>query len=305
MQNKVTIILPIYNVEKYLEECLNSILQQTLNDYEVVAINDGSTDKSLEILLSYKDKFQRIKIINQENSGLSASRNIGINNAEGDYILFLDSDDMLRKDAIETLYKLANENNLDLVVYDGFRIDEINNKEDKKKYCREKIFKNNVLNKDEYFKGTIKKGMLHSQFHFYKREFLNKNNLRFREGLLHEDELFSMTSYEYLNTVGYCNKQLYIRRYRSDSIMSTHIYENIKSLKSYEYILWQFSEIKNNNLENKQLVKLINSRGSLIMTNLIRYKNIKIKDILQYKKLYGFSIKYFRLIANYILYKFR
>jgi len=90
-----SIIVPIYNVELYLKECLDSILSQTFNDFELILVNDGSTDKSGDIAKEYKNKYNNIKLIDKENGGLSSARNAGIKKAIGDYILFIDSDDML------------------------------------------------------------------------------------------------------------------------------------------------------------------------------------------------------------------
>ena len=101
---KISIILPVYNVEKYLKQCLDSIINQTFTDFECICVNDGSTDSSLKILQQYASKDNRFKIINQENKGLSESRNIGLSVAIGDYILFIDSDDFIDNNFCEVLY---------------------------------------------------------------------------------------------------------------------------------------------------------------------------------------------------------
>jgi glycosyltransferase involved in cell wall biosynthesis len=90
---KISIIIPVYNAENYLEECLLSISQQTFGDFEILAINDGSTDRSLEILKKYQAKEPRLQVISQENKGVSAARNLGLDNAKGEYIAFVDADD--------------------------------------------------------------------------------------------------------------------------------------------------------------------------------------------------------------------
>ena len=108
----ISVIIPVYNVEKYLGRCLDSVVNQTFTDIEIICINDGSSDNSLEILKRYAQRDRRIKIFTQENSGLSASRNVGMKYASGDYIYFIDSDDYLVKTAFEELYKIATINNL-------------------------------------------------------------------------------------------------------------------------------------------------------------------------------------------------
>lgn len=104
---KVSVIIPVYNVEKYLDDCLENVVNQTLQDIEIICVNDGSTDNSLEVLQKYESEDARIKIINKENGGLSSARNAGIREAKGEYILFLDSDDMISKGLCKNAYYLA------------------------------------------------------------------------------------------------------------------------------------------------------------------------------------------------------
>ena len=104
---KISVIVPVYNVEKYLSECLDSVLSQDEKDIEVICVNDGSTDKSLEILKEYKEKDDRIIIVTQDNKGLAEARNSGLNVAKGEYIFFLDSDDKMREGTLSKLYSTA------------------------------------------------------------------------------------------------------------------------------------------------------------------------------------------------------
>ena len=103
---KISVIIPAYNVEEYIEECLRSVMNQTLKEIEIICIDDGSTDDTLKILSSLKDEDARICIISQENKGLSSARNQGILKSKGQYILYLDSDDKLELDALEKIYEL-------------------------------------------------------------------------------------------------------------------------------------------------------------------------------------------------------
>lgn len=111
---EVSIIVPIYNVEKYVSRCIESLIEQTFNNIEIIAINDGSTDKSLEILKKYSNKDKRIVLINKKNEGLSQARNVGIDNSSGKYITFIDSDDWINKDYIEILYNKIIEQDCDV-----------------------------------------------------------------------------------------------------------------------------------------------------------------------------------------------
>ena len=112
---KISIIIPIYKVEKYLEKCLDSVLRQTFTDWEAICINDGSPDKCDEILAKYAQKDKRIKVINQENQGVSISRNNGLKQAEGEYILFLDSDDFIHPQLLEICYTLSEKEKAQMV----------------------------------------------------------------------------------------------------------------------------------------------------------------------------------------------
>lgn len=300
---KVSVVVPIYNVEAYLGDCLDSLLNQSMSDFEVILINDGSTDKSFDIIQKYKNKFNEVRVISRSNKGLSFSRNEGIDNARGEYILFLDSDDMLEKNALEELFLMGKNYNLDVVVYDGIRIDEISNKIDKNVYSRSSFLKHGKLEKEEYFKSCKKKGMFHTPFHFYRSDFLRLNNIRFVENLLHEDELFSIITYQNMKKIGYCDRKFYIRRYRPNSIMSNKIYTNIKSLESYKYILNEFFKInKQTNKSDIELKRLIEWRTKIILGNLIRYDNFTIKELFNRSKKYEVGVDYLRLLYNFFIY---
>lgn len=112
----VSIIMPVYNVEKYLEKTLESVKAQSFQNYELIAINDGSTDKSFEILKMYQDRMPQLYIMDQKNSGVSTARNRGIKRATGEYVCFLDADDQLSPDYLEHMYKIAVEKKADMVV---------------------------------------------------------------------------------------------------------------------------------------------------------------------------------------------
>ena len=114
---KVSVIIPVYNVEKYLRECLDSVVNQTLRDIEIICVDDGSTDSSLEILREYAEKDSRVKVYTQENINAGAARNTGLSNATGEYLSFLDSDDFFELNAIERMYECAKIRKAEIVVY--------------------------------------------------------------------------------------------------------------------------------------------------------------------------------------------
>ena len=114
---EISVIIPVYNTEKYLNECLDSIVNQTLSDIEIICVNDGSTDNSLAILESYAKKDNRITVISQENNGQGSARNLGLKNSSGNYICFIDSDDYVDLNMLEKLYDNVILNNSDIVVF--------------------------------------------------------------------------------------------------------------------------------------------------------------------------------------------
>ena len=123
----VTIVLPIYNVEKYLNRCINSIVNQTYKNLEIILVDDGSPDKCSQMCDEWEKKDTRIKVVHKQNEGLGMARNTGIENATGDYICFFDSDDYLELTAIEKLYKLAKKTDSDIVTYGYSKVDDSGN----------------------------------------------------------------------------------------------------------------------------------------------------------------------------------
>ena len=114
---EISVIVPVYNVSEYLAQCMDSIINQTFEDIEIICVNDGSTDDSLKILEEYSEKDERISIISQENQGQGVARNVGMNAARGNYIFFMDSDDFIKLNALELLHENAVSNNSDVVFY--------------------------------------------------------------------------------------------------------------------------------------------------------------------------------------------
>ena len=221
-----SIIIPVYNVEKYLRECLNSVLGQTFPNWEVICVNDGSTDSSASILEVFATKDNRVRIVTQPNSGLSAARNVGLKHASGEYILFLDSDDWLEVNALEILANdLCDE---DMVCFSGCRYLESEGRFLPADQLQERRFFSGM---DYYNEDALK----HRDFAFvcvvlraYKRSFLLKNRLVFKEGIFHEDNLFTPLACYYAQKVKVINYCLYNYRVRHNSITTT---KNLKRMR--------------------------------------------------------------------------
>ncbi len=223
----LSIIIPVYNVEKYLKKCLDSVLSQNYANYEVICINDGSTDNSLQILNEYKLKYPQIKIIDQENRGLSVARNKGLEKATGNYILFLDSDDWLVEDALVTLSNATVDE--DFIVFNGKRFIEDSGLEEADIGVEEK-----ELSGWEYYN---KYALQSRQFHFvcvvlraYKRSFLLNNNLFFEHGLYHEDNLFTPIVCYYAQKVKVIPDVLYVYRIRKGSITTNQSFKSLTDI---------------------------------------------------------------------------
>jgi glycosyltransferase involved in cell wall biosynthesis len=216
MENIISIIIPVFNVEQYLNECLDSVLSQKLENYEVICVNDGSTDSSRHILQQYKQRYNNLSIVDRKNGGLSAARNSGLKVATGKYIFFLDSDDFILPDTVREIINYAEKNNLEVVAFSaatdgGF---EYTNKN----------FRYDIVGSGvEYYENYIKKNKTHPfsnvWLYLYKKSFLDSCNLEFNEGIYHEDVPFTMRMFFYVKRISYLSMQvIFYRKFREGAI---------------------------------------------------------------------------------------
>lgn len=216
---KISVIVPVYNVEKYLAECLNHITDQTFTDIEIICINDGSTDNSVNILSEFGEKDNRIRIISQENRGLGASRNRGIELAKGDYIYFMDGDDFLELTALEELLEISKKYNLDFAIFKISNFKESTTEPIDDEYYSMPYLKKRVG--DNVFKyydvaDIALRLAVNAYGSFFKREFIG--DLRFPEGLLFEDNIFFARALFKAKRIYFHDEFLYNRRVREDSL---------------------------------------------------------------------------------------
>ena len=193
---KVSIIIPVYNAEKFLSKCLFSVINQTEKDIEIIVINDGSTDDSQKILSLFSEKDKRITIIEQEHNLQGAARNSGIKHARGEYIGFVDADDWVDKDYFEKLYIAAKKYNSDLALAINTRVG--NGKTKNRLNITEETFKTNLQDKIDtclLWKDACPTNKI------YKKEFLIKYDILYPEGVYCEDKLFSVKSVYYANGI--------------------------------------------------------------------------------------------------------
>lgn len=242
---KVSIVVPVYNVENYIENCINSVLSQTFSDFEAIFVNDGSTDKSGEILEKFKD--DRIKIIHKEHNGPASAVNMGIKEVKGEYITFLDSDDWIKEDYISKLYNAINDTDSDIAVCDYITSD------------GESLYKNRHSGKipgGVYEKEEIENMILPYVFNgrgeeinniltgsrwakIFRTELIKKNFSLYREDICHgEDKLITFSALFSATRINYIkNEFLYYYRISPNSITTTYNKDFFSQrIKYYNYI---------------------------------------------------------------------
>ena len=228
MTPKVSVIVPVYNVEKYLEQCLDSIFEQTLSPIEVICINDGSTDSSPEILKRYAEEYENLRIIHKENGGLSSARNVGLDAAQGEYLLFIDSDDWMdAPNSVEELYDRAVASSLDLLFFSAkvyYESDAARAAADIKPqyYCRKGSYPS-VMSGPALFRAFCENGDFRVQacMILYRRDFIVESGLRFPEGIIHEDEVSTPEYLALAERASYLSAPYYGRRIRENSILTS------------------------------------------------------------------------------------
>lgn len=296
----VSFIVPVYNVEKYLADCLDSILNQDIDNFEVICIEDCSTDHSLEILNQYTKKDKRVFIIQNEiNKGLSYNRNLGMKIAKGRYIYFIDSDDKLCNRTLSQLIELGDREHLDVVLFEADHESETNDL--RRKYHvnfweRVNSYKG-IYTGGEIFAKFVENGEMISAVwvQLWNRKFLLENNLHFIEGILYEDIPFTFMALLLCQRVCCIREKYYIYRHREQSIMNERKREwNIKCLfVGYYYMLvfWIMHEFKftykvNNSIESymsrflNRIQRDINNNNINVQYN-ERIDNFSIKHLYQ------------------------
>lgn len=262
---KLSVIVPVYNVEKYLKECINSIINQTLKDIEIICVNDGSTDNSLKILEELSQLDNRIKIINKENGGLASARNAGMKVASGEYYTFIDSDDFIDTNAYETVINKKSE--ADIICF-GIQVFGNENSTQKKyddTYYKIKYNGLQKLTDDIIFNTDVS-----ACNKVFKSDIINKNNITFPDGLNNEDAEFYCKYMSCATTAYFIDKYFYHYRRTNNSIMSD-LYKGSPKAIHHLYILKNIFEFWEN---NNYLTKHINLFSKIFISFLdFAYRN--------------------------------
>lgn len=235
---KLSIIVPVYGVEKYIDKCLNSLVKQSLKEIEIIVVNDGTKDNSQKIIDKYVKKYpDKIKSYIKENGGQGSARNYGLKKTTGEYIGYVDSDDFVEKDMYKKLYNKAKENNYDIVVCGNYNVSE--------DYQNKNIdaFINNYNTDLE----NIFFGKMAVWNKIYKRDILIKNKLEFKEKVWYEDLAFTLKAIMNSNTFAFIDEPLYDYLIREGSTMNnSNVKRNLEILEAFDDIL---SYIKHNKKE--------------------------------------------------------
>jgi glycosyltransferase involved in cell wall biosynthesis len=236
----ISVIIPVYNTEGFLVECLESIINQNFSDMEIIVVNDGSTDGSLDIIRRYSGQDKRIIILNKSNQGASAARNDAINMANADYIMFLDSDDIYKSDLVKTAYSRISGKACDILIFNGRAFEDDG---EKKRWHKKLYF--NLEEKDEnhiapglYWIERTGGRIQQPGMKIYRRRFITENNIQFGNSLIGEDYFFFYMCMIKAKRVAYMHVDGYGRRYRSASHMTDESIRGTQErIKSFEQIL--------------------------------------------------------------------
>lgn len=318
MQNKlITVVVPIYNVEKYIKQCLDSLVNQTYKNLEIICVDDCGTDNSMNIVEGYADKDSRIKILKQsENRGQGEARNLGIDNANSEYIYFIDSDDFIEKNYIKELVDIVEKENVDLVCNVNIL-----------KYYGENDFKNKqlkdknqfILNKKlEWNDKLLKVLPISAWCKLYKTDLLKTNKIYFANNKLKfEDFYFWYILKNQLKNIYIFYGSTYFYRQRNDSTMSVNKYNKNDCFDSLYIIELLYKYYKENNILDKcsipfgwlnKYFKKMNNKNEFFVLVKKFFGNIK-NDILKNKNIYNKKdINFFYCILNsnnYYYFKFK
>lgn len=308
-KKNVSIICPVYNAEEFLEDCLQSVDNQTYKNYEMIAIDDGSTDKSLEILKAYAKTHDWLKVFSNTNHGQGYVRNKGLKKAVGKYILFLDSDDMLVENAITSFLKIIEKDKSDFVLGDW--INYFNESKTYKNSQKKAFYKKNLYVDDDCM-NILKLRPYYTVTSFYRKKYLLDNNIKYGEGYIYEDIIFWLKAVANAKKISLLDERIYVVRKNSSSttlsnhLTNKHMLGFLKATEDcinfinsdnrnkdytdlYVYLLNRFFIYHKNRTPNKY-------KNEFLKLFLINMKNVKYEGKLKYK--YASIIRKYKVFEN-------
>ena len=260
---KVSVIIPVYNVENYLRKCLDSLVNQTLKDIEIIVVNDGTTDNSQEIINEYVKKYpKKVVSIIQENGGQGAARNTGLLHAKGEYIGYVDSDDYVEENMYEELYKKAKEEDSDIVICGNNVV-----KENYELFSKEDVDKEFLLGKMDVWNKI------------YKKNIIVDNKIQFRSKVWYEDLDFTMKVYFSSKKISYVDKPLYNYLLREGSTMNNNnIKRNLELIEAFDSLIDYCKDKKIYNKAKDEIEFLCIYHMYIFATTRVLNTNNKYKD---------------------------
>lgn len=290
---KISVIIPIYNTSEYLRECLDSAVNQTLKEIEIICVNDGSTDNSLDILKEYAEKDNRFTIISHKNQGLSCARNNALEISNGEYIVFLDSDDYLRDDALDIIYDNMKSKNLDMLSYGVTCFDNNTKKQIYRSYYEFEYLPKN-FNFDTFnYKNAypfLHKMIVTTCLTSYSRLFIKNNNIIFPPHLKFEDNLFFIKSITKAENCGIIKDKLFYRRIHNKSITQNWNKYYSDYLKITDLLL-RYMKNFDHSLYIRYRNKYINSCIDQFISYSSEDQNKYLEELLYIIKKYNFNLK--------------
>lgn len=258
---KISVIVPVYNVEKYIEKCLNSLVNQTLEEIEIIVVNDGSPDNSEKIINKFLKKYpSKIKYFVKENGGQGSARNFGLTKANGEYIGYVDSDDYVEIDMYEKMYKKAKEKNSDIVICGSYNVNEITG---------ERIEEIDKIYFEDYKINAFfgRKAVWNK---IYKKEIIEKNNLTFRSKVWYEDLDFTLNTIINAKKIDYVNEPFYDYLIREGSTMNnSNVDRNLEIFLAFDEV------IKNKKLNKyKDIIEFL-AVDHIYISTIVRVINAK------------------------------
>lgn len=270
---KISIIVPVFNSEQFLRQCLNSLRNQTFVDFEVILVDDGSSDKSVEIIKEYTSKDARFSLIQQNHKFAGVARNTGMTVAKGEYLLFLDSDDFFDKDLLSTSYENAKTYDADISVFSAFRYDSKTTKQTKMTWvCDPKRYpKDNVFSKVDNLENLYAFTTAAPWTKLFKREFIERKRIRFQEVRSANDVVFVLTAIAEANRIFAQDKPLVF--YRVNSGTSLQQTKDKDPLSFYYAVTGLKKQLINRNLYEQLQKPFLNYALSSCIFNLTTLKN--------------------------------
>lgn len=327
MEIKISVIVPVYNTEKYLKKCIDSILNQSFEEFEIIIINDGSTDGSLAIIEEYQAKYDNIVVINKQNEGQGVARNKALEISKGEYIAFVDSDDYIECTMLQSMYTKSLKNDLDIVVC-NYKFVDINGHRIRDDNIL--LNDNEIIDKMECIKRFLVTNEIEgfSWNKLFKKQLFDTTNIRYPEGMKYEDIPTIVSVLVNANRIGFINEEFYNYFLRENSTVSTKTKKNTEDYvkayfmvgdileknfndrfqNEYDYfyssrivnIVYEFLKINSNREENKLfakgMIKYINkiSKYRICFLN-IYYKKIQLFKVLIKMYLYNIYVAKYKL----------